>query len=535
MQTRSIMLRARLVPGAAVLFSLLGCESLPLEDAPCPCNAGWICCAERCISDTKACESSAARRQRCDARTPCSAGLQCDRGLGYCVPPDEGRDGVFPGKLVFGMSAALDQKRVPGLAHFSLAFRDGVLSYFQHINDAGGIHGRKLELEALNDDYEVALVQHNVSTMIGGENRSVFALLGVIGTEPSLAARELVSEHRVLFVAPGTGDDRLDPEPPDAFVFNLRARWSEEALMLARELVEGRGVNVHPSNLAAVAQSDPSGSADAFSRHVVTGVGALMHEKNIDQNQLFTATVPQATVDVDPAIKDLLHWMAKEARSEHADADGIVRVGIVAGLLPDASALLVHKLSDQVARATHQAPLDEQRFGPFSVDELDRLARVRVRFAFSSATGAPVIGKLKTVGSMIAGPRGRSTSIYGAGTLLSSPMPGVDSAMKGIVQFREHLARYHARTQAESAREPNPFALEGYLAASLLGAALEKNGPKITTDSLRHTLEGLEVDLGIGTHLGFTPTNHQALSATWLTELDENLDPVPLGMVRMRQ
>jgi len=50
------------------------------------------------------------------------------------------------------------------------------------------------------------------------------------------------------------------------------------------------------------------------------------------------APVPGGTVDVDPAIKNLLHWMANEARSEHADADGIVRVGLVAGLLADASA-----------------------------------------------------------------------------------------------------------------------------------------------------------------------------------------------------
>jgi hypothetical protein len=58
----------------------------------------------------------------------------------------------------------------------------------------------------------------------------------------------------------------------------------------------------------------------------------------------------------------------------------------------------------------------------------------------------------------------------------------------------------------------------------LFTKALKLNGPHLTSDDFVHTLDTLmtDVDVGIGTTLNFSATDHQASDTVWGTEIGED-------------
>jgi ABC-type branched-subunit amino acid transport system substrate-binding protein len=85
------------------------------------------------------------------------------------------------------------------------------------------------------------------------------------------------------------------------------------------------------------------------------------------------------------------------------------------------------------------------------------------------------------------------------------------------LRYREHLARYFPQER------PGFISLEGYVAASVLRAALEKAGPELTTEKLVEAIESIRnFDLGVGTQISFGPSEHQGSHKVWATVLDAN-------------
>jgi ABC-type branched-subunit amino acid transport system substrate-binding protein len=78
--------------------------------------------------------------------------------------------------------------------------------------------------------------------------------------------------------------------------------------------------------------------------------------------------------------------------------------------------------------------------------------------------------------------------------------------------------------------EPLSFiSLEGYMAARVFVAALEKAGRNLTTEGLVSTLEGTrDLDLLIGPRVSFGPDDHQASHQVWGTILDGSGGYTPL-------
>ena len=56
--------------------------------------------------------------------------------------------------------------------------RDGARAYFDHVNSDGGVHGRKIELQSLDDGYEPTRAVENTKRFIDGGR--VFALFGIL-------------------------------------------------------------------------------------------------------------------------------------------------------------------------------------------------------------------------------------------------------------------------------------------------------------------------------------------------------------------
>ena len=117
--------------------------------------------------------------------------------------------------------------------------RLGIEAAFHEVNRSGGVHGRRLVLETLDDTCETGFAATNTQRLI--EKRKVFALIGAVGTPTSRAASPLAHEAGVPFIAPFTGAEFLrDPELDN--VLNLRASYYQEAEEMVARLTEDPGV-----------------------------------------------------------------------------------------------------------------------------------------------------------------------------------------------------------------------------------------------------------------------------------------------------
>ena len=102
--------------------------------------------------------------------------------------------------------------------------REGIQAYFKQVNEAGGVHGRTLELIALDDANDAKRAGDNARILI--EQRGVLALIGYASATLSLPALPFVEKGKVAFIGPFTG-----AEPMRAFrrnVYNIRASYADE-------------------------------------------------------------------------------------------------------------------------------------------------------------------------------------------------------------------------------------------------------------------------------------------------------------------
>ena len=84
--------------------------------------------------------------------------------------------------ILFGQSAAFNGPA----RELGSNMRLGILAAFQEVNEAGGVHGRRLELVSLDDAYEPEAAIANTLRLI--EEERVFALIGAVGTPTSRSA-----------------------------------------------------------------------------------------------------------------------------------------------------------------------------------------------------------------------------------------------------------------------------------------------------------------------------------------------------------
>lgn len=170
--------------------------------------------------------------------------------------PDEvtaepvGVGGVSDERVLFGQSAVFSGPA----QQLGTEMKLGIEAAFHERNDAGGVHGRLLELTALDDSYEPRRAYENTQRLVDDEG--VFALIGEVGTPTSRSAYPLAHARGVPFVAPFTGAEFLrDAEL--ANVINLRASYYQETEHMVARLTEDLGV----TRVAVLYQNDSYGQA----------------------------------------------------------------------------------------------------------------------------------------------------------------------------------------------------------------------------------------------------------------------------------
>jgi branched-chain amino acid transport system substrate-binding protein len=190
--------------------------------------------------------------------------------------------GVTATTIVIGQSAAFSGPA----SELGLEMRAGALAYFQAVNAAGGINGRKIELRSLDDGYEPDRAAANTRKLI---DEGVFLLFGYVGTPTSNAAKPIFTAARVPFVGPFTGAESLR-NPLNRYIFNVRASYFDETDKIVGQLV-GQTLD----RIAVFYQNDDYGKAG------LAGVERAMQKRNL--KIVATGTVERNTVDVAAAVK----------------------------------------------------------------------------------------------------------------------------------------------------------------------------------------------------------------------------------------
>jgi branched-chain amino acid transport system substrate-binding protein len=169
----------------------------------------------------------------------------------------------------------------------------GAKLYFNAVNAAGGVNGRKIELKVLDDFYEPDAAARNTKTLI--DDTKVFALFGYVGTPTSLAALKLATPAGVPLFAPYSGAMALR-EPFARNVFHVRASYNDETAAIVQQ--------IHTTGLKriAVVYND-----DAYGKAGIEGVQrALKLPAGQGVALVAQATVARNTTDVKAAISTVL-------------------------------------------------------------------------------------------------------------------------------------------------------------------------------------------------------------------------------------
>ena len=175
--------------------------------------------------------------------------------------------GVSDERVLFGQSAALSGPA----ADLGQQIRLGVQAAFREINSRGGIHGRRLELRSLDDEYEPELAIVNTRALIEDEEDPVFALIGAVGTPTSRSATPVAAAAGVPYVAPFTGAEILRNKQWTNIV-NLRASYYQETAEIVNHLISDLGIQ----RIAVLHQDDSYGRAG------LRGVQQVLEQRKID-------------------------------------------------------------------------------------------------------------------------------------------------------------------------------------------------------------------------------------------------------------
>jgi ABC-type branched-subunit amino acid transport system substrate-binding protein len=189
------------------------------------------------------------------------------------------------GKIVLGQSAALSG---PASA-LGQQFRLGAQLVFERVNARGGINGRPIELQSLDDGYEPERCAENTRKLIDG---GVFALFGYVGTPTGVVALPIATAARMPWVAPFTGAEALRT-PFNRYAFHVRASYFDETGEIVKQLT-----SVSLNRIGVFYQNDAYGKAG------LEGVTRAL--KPLALAPVGLGTVERNTVAVDAAVKSIL-------------------------------------------------------------------------------------------------------------------------------------------------------------------------------------------------------------------------------------
>jgi branched-chain amino acid transport system substrate-binding protein len=172
------------------------------------------------------------------------------------------QEGVTKTSIVIGQSVALTG---PGSA-LALPFHQGAKMYFDRLNAAGGVGGRKIELVTLDDRGNAEQAAANTKKLL---EQGVLSLFGYYGSPTVTAIYPQIKDSDVLLFAPMAAADEFRGAMYGN-VFSMRPGYAEEAAAITKhaETLGARKIGIlHASDGESLAALDSA-------NRTMSGMGA---------------------------------------------------------------------------------------------------------------------------------------------------------------------------------------------------------------------------------------------------------------------
>ena len=163
--------------------------------------------------------------------------------------PAAAQQGVTDAEIVLGCSNSFSG---PLAFTGEQATKFGVDLYFKVVNDAGGIHGRKLRTVYYDDGYKPQDAVANTRKLV--EQDKIFAVIAPQGTPPVVATMEYLEENKVPLLFPFQGSPVTRGRK---YVFSGMTLYDRQSKMMIDYLVGPRKYK----SFAAIYQDDEYGKA----------------------------------------------------------------------------------------------------------------------------------------------------------------------------------------------------------------------------------------------------------------------------------
>ncbi|NIZ13468.1 ABC transporter substrate-binding protein [Phaeobacter sp. HF9A] len=172
--------------------------------------------------------------------------------------------GVTDASVTFAQVAAFEGPA----AALGTGMRLGITAAFEEANAAGGVHGRMLKLDTMDDGYEPDRSAALVKTVVDENNH--IGLIGPVGTPTSSATQPIATEAQLPFIGPFTGAGFLR-DASHGNIFNVRATYNAETEAWINYLVDQQGMK----SIAILYQDD------GFGRVGLSGVNAALEKRGM--------------------------------------------------------------------------------------------------------------------------------------------------------------------------------------------------------------------------------------------------------------
>lgn len=216
------------------------------------------------------------------------------------------------GPLVIGQTADFSGPQASAVKETTAAAR----AYFDRVNKAGGVNGRPIVLESIDDGFDPKRTAENARKLIA--EKQPLALMLSRGTANAEALIPVTQQYRIAVLGPVGGSERMH-NPADHYLFNLRPPHKYEAQKAVGQLASQGLQHI------AVVYVD-----DAMGNDAVKGAIAGLEAAGLQPAAL--AKIPRG----EPRVEEAVEAMVK------AQPDAVVGLCI-----PKSCAALVHRMREK--------------------------------------------------------------------------------------------------------------------------------------------------------------------------------------------
>ena len=203
-------------------------------------------------------------------------------------------NGIAADSITLGTTAPFSG----ALQEWGQEYQRGADAYFAHVNAQGGIHGRRVIVQYMDDAYDANRTVENARKLVN--DRGVFALINLCGTANTEALLPHLDRMRVPVIGTASGSETVRaPAVRSRYLFHTRAGYAEETDKIAEFLATSGSTKVavvyQNNNLG---RSGLASAQSALARHKLRPVAIA----TVDTDG---GNVPQAAGTVsaaDPAV-----------------------------------------------------------------------------------------------------------------------------------------------------------------------------------------------------------------------------------------